>query len=319
MPSVRLLLAVLAVSLTMDTVAFCQPRDRAAAEALFQAGRDAVQRGDYAVACEKFRESNRLDPAVGTLLNLADCSEHVGKLATAWELFREVEQRLGPNDDRVPIARGRSASLEKRLPRLSLGPPPGAPAGLVVFRDGVELGAASFDVPLPADPGEHVVLVRAPDRIDSEMRVTLGPAEQKHITLTLGDPVAASSSSSSSSVDVSATATSRGRTTGYVIGGIGALGLATGLVTGAMALTAKHTVDLHCNNKPNRVCDTDDAYQAGARGKALATASTVAFAVGVLGVGVGSYLILSHKGTQTTALAASVLPDGGFVGMVGQF
>ncbi|MFO0567610.1 MAG: hypothetical protein U0263_18270 [Polyangiaceae bacterium] len=55
-----------------------QGRDATAAEALFNAGRDAVKAGDYPTACAKFRESNRLDPAPGTVLNLADCEEHLG-------------------------------------------------------------------------------------------------------------------------------------------------------------------------------------------------------------------------------------------------
>jgi hypothetical protein len=56
--------------------------DSATAEALFAAGREAIRRGDYQAACPMFAESNRLDPAVGTVLNLAICEEHLGQLAS---------------------------------------------------------------------------------------------------------------------------------------------------------------------------------------------------------------------------------------------
>lgn len=51
------------------------------------AARGLVQKGDWAAACPKFEESERLDPGIGTLYHLADCYEHVGRLATAWGLF----------------------------------------------------------------------------------------------------------------------------------------------------------------------------------------------------------------------------------------
>ena len=77
------------------TDAWAAGRDPAAAEVLFQEGRDAVQRGNWPLACSKFRESERLDPGVGTLMNLADCEEKIGRLASAWERWREDVEREG--------------------------------------------------------------------------------------------------------------------------------------------------------------------------------------------------------------------------------
>jgi hypothetical protein len=71
-------------------------RDPAAAEALFQQGKAALDRGDLDVACGKLRESHRLDPAVGTLFNVADCEERRGKTGTAWALFIEVRDKMQP-------------------------------------------------------------------------------------------------------------------------------------------------------------------------------------------------------------------------------
>ena len=51
------------------------------ADTLFRQGRASAEAGDYPHACVAFTESFRLEPALGTLLNLADCEEHVGRVA----------------------------------------------------------------------------------------------------------------------------------------------------------------------------------------------------------------------------------------------
>src|SRR5882724_10827634 len=137
-------------------------RDPAAAEELFRQGRAASEKRDFNTACAKFRESNRLDPAVGTVFNIADCEEKLGRLATAWTLFQEVVQRLPPADNRRAIAEQRASKLEPRVPKLSIRLAHSARSDVTVRRDGVSLGTASLDTPLPVDPGDHVVIVEGP-------------------------------------------------------------------------------------------------------------------------------------------------------------
>src|ERR1700722_18868342 len=76
------------------------------AQALFERAKESANHGDWASACAQFAESQRLDPAPGTLLNLADCDEHVGKIAAALEHFQEARALLPQGDFRVSFADG---------------------------------------------------------------------------------------------------------------------------------------------------------------------------------------------------------------------
>src|SRR4051812_16548065 len=64
--------------------------DRPEAEALFDQGRRLLAAGNYAAACPKLEASNRLDPGIGTMLNLGDCYEKNGQTASGWAAFREA-------------------------------------------------------------------------------------------------------------------------------------------------------------------------------------------------------------------------------------
>jgi tetratricopeptide (TPR) repeat protein len=152
--TVLLALALLAAPAWAD-------RDPAAAEALFRAAKAALEGGELELACSKFRESNALDPAPGTLFNLAGCEEKRGRIGTAWALFVEVRQKLDPSDERGSTVDARIAALEPRLARLTLRLADGAPASTRVSRNGVPVGAGSLGVALVVDPGTQQLVVEA--------------------------------------------------------------------------------------------------------------------------------------------------------------
>lgn len=283
-------LAVLVVVLTttLSATAFSQTSDAAGAEALFREARELVAKGDFAQACAKFRESNRLDPAVGTVFNLADCEEKQGHLAQAWTLFQEVVQKLPESDERHAIAAKRAAALEPRLPRLTLRLAPNAPAGTRVVRDGTELGSASFGSALPLDPGTHRLVVDADGREPKEFVVTLGERESRALEVMPGParaeqgPVAPLPPEPSSG--------SGRKTLGYVLAGVGVAGLVTGIVAGVMVLGDKSTVDANCDD--DKRCNAE-GLDAAERGKTMGIVTTVGLVTGAVGLGAGTYLIVS--------------------------
>lgn len=162
-------LLVFACSLVAASAAYAAPSadDSALATLLFERGRALIAQGQIPEACQKFAESQRLDPGGGTLLNLARCHEQEGRLASAWSEFRaaEIVARDGGRPDREAEAAYHISALEPRLSRLSIVVPAAADVtGLVVERDGRELGRGAWSTAIPVDGGEHVVRASAPGR-----------------------------------------------------------------------------------------------------------------------------------------------------------
>jgi hypothetical protein len=140
------------------------PADRAAAQALFDQGRDLMARGQATEACPRFEESQRLDSGLGTQYHLATCYEAVDRLASAHTLFLEVaaQARILGQARREQLARERADALAARLTKLTIEVPHAGGAELVVERDGSPVGRAQWGLPVPVDPGVHRVQASAP-------------------------------------------------------------------------------------------------------------------------------------------------------------
>ena len=126
-----------------------------------------MDQGRFAEACPKLAESQRLDPAVGTLLYLGECYEKEGKVASAWAAFKSAAS-AGHNAgqaNREQAAKQRATELEPRLPKLILVVPPGSEvSGMVVQRDDIDVGSVVWGSPVPVDPGKHHLSAKAPGK-----------------------------------------------------------------------------------------------------------------------------------------------------------
>lgn len=149
----------------------------ATAEALFRQGRDLLRAGNAREACPKLEESQRLDPATGTLLALAMCHEAEGKLASAWAEYVAVEARARNEGrtDREKVARTHAEELKKRLSSLEIRVPTevASLSGLQIRWAGVELGTGAWNVAVPIDGGEHRIEVTAPGKETWQASVTV--------------------------------------------------------------------------------------------------------------------------------------------------
>jgi hypothetical protein len=149
--------------------------DEAAAEVLFREAQGLFDEGRFAEACPKFAASQRLDPGLGTLLNLARCYESEGRTASAWLAYVElvpIAERAG-QPDRARIARERIEALQPRLMRLRLVVPAQV-ADMVVELDGDVVAPAAYQTAIPVDRGKHVIEAHAPGTKPWSTEVTLG-------------------------------------------------------------------------------------------------------------------------------------------------
>lgn len=151
---------VLAVTALLVHTAVASP----AAEQLFQDGRRLLGEGKLPEACDAFRRSQELEPKIGTLLNLGDCEQKRGRIATAWAAFAEARamaKRMG--DPRADEAEKRAGALTTKLPYLAIRVAPAARAqGVVVSRSGTPVPAAELDHEVPIDPGRYEIAATAP-------------------------------------------------------------------------------------------------------------------------------------------------------------
>jgi hypothetical protein len=170
----RFLLSPLAISLALSlpvcfvaerALAQDEPADpnAAKADALFNEGRDLMTKGDFANACPKFEESQKLRPGIGTLFNLADCHEKSGKMIQAYQEFKEVVDRtkVALQPERQKIAEDRVAALEAKLGKLVIQIPP-TQLRVTVELDGTALLPDRIGVPLLVPSGEHTVKAITP-------------------------------------------------------------------------------------------------------------------------------------------------------------
>lgn len=299
--------------------------NRAAAEALFNQGRDLMTAGKYVDACPKFEASLQLDPGLGTMLNLAECYEKTGRTASAWAEYREAIPlaRAAGSKARLDLATERAQALQERLSTLTIRAITGDATDpqLEVRRDGVTVQPAEFGAPIPVDPGEHVIEAVAPGKQPWSYKVQVaGDAAKVSVDIPRlqanaepapsSAPVAVTTSTGSSAPPSDKPVGSAQRTTGLVFGGVGVVGLGLGAFFGAQAASKWSDAKGKC---------TDYPYGCGAEGADLrssahsqATVSTVAFVAGgaLLATGVVLYLTAPSR-KQTVALGFG--PGSAFV------
>jgi hypothetical protein len=310
----------LAMSVALATAAEAQSGNSAAAEAVFEKAITELKAGNLDAACPAFAESQRLDPRAGTLFSLAECEAKRGRAATASALFADYLSSVdslpagqrAKHRERASIAEDRRKQLAPDIAHITITLAPGAPRGAEVRLDETPLGAPSLGLELPVDPGAHTISASAAGRRDVAERLVLGKGERRSVKLVLKTdaPPAASSPDSigkpppPEAEPAAADPVRPDRTALYAAAGVGAAGVAVGLITGALVFRQKSTVDAHCVGVR---CDSQ-GKQAADDARPLATASNIAFGVGLAGLAVGAILWLT---TNDEAPAATGRWKGG--------
>ncbi len=151
------------------------------AESMFRSGEKKFDSGRHIEACADFKESLRLAPKLGTLLNLALCHETVGRTATAWSEFHHGAAWAAQNGqkERHDFAMQHVVALATQLPRVRLQLPTASSIASVEV-DGEPLPDSHWYLPVFLDPGEHSLALGAPGKRPAtvQFRVIRSPTEQ---------------------------------------------------------------------------------------------------------------------------------------------
>lgn len=314
--------------------------DQAAAEALFNQGRNLMAAGQYSTACPKFVESERLDPAPGTLLNLATCYEKNGQIASAWVTFKEAATaaRKADQPERARMAHDKVAALEPNLPTLTIVVPPAADRpDLQIRRDGEIVGRPEWGTPIPVDPGTHSVEATGPGLKTWQSSAAIGgPSVKASVEVPVLEPAPpaepapgepkpsqfispvppAPNTEGVGGVKASAPPGSTQRAIAWVAGGLGLAGIAAGGIFGGIALSDKTTAGSHCVG--SGVCD-QNGFNSLRNARQAAAASDIAFAAGgaLLVTGLVLYVTAPRPRSPTATIAvAPVWLESGAAGLL---
>ena len=97
--------------LLLSSAGQAEDREERAKQLFFEA-HEATDRGDDATACRKFEESLLLFRRASTLLNLGECSERLGKVATALRYWTQAAALLESSDPRMALTKQHIARVD---------------------------------------------------------------------------------------------------------------------------------------------------------------------------------------------------------------
>jgi len=267
------------------------------AETLFRDGKELMARGQYAEACPKLAESERLDPALGALLALAFCHEKQGRTATAWSEFvtaRGVAQRTRELE-RERVAESHVEELEPKLVRVTIRVRPELQSmpGFELRQNGSLMTQPMWGTTTPVDPGEQVLEATAPGKQTWTTQFVVHDGDApRAIEVPLLEPTKSSSSSPLLAPPLGsahAPQSHAGRTLGYAIGGLGIASVAVGAYFGLRAIQKNDDAKAQCS--PTN-CASAEGLDLNSQARTSATVATVAIAAGLVAVGVGTFFVL---------------------------
>ena len=296
--------------------------DRATARALAREGYEAQQRGQYAVAAERFERADALVHAPTLLLGLARAEAGLGKLVEAHEAYLRI-LREGVAPDSPPVfaravdeARREAAALAPRISWVTLQVL--GPAAPHVRLDEAPVPVAALGVRRACNPGSHQVDASAEGFVGVKKTFALGEGGEQTLVLTLvPQPVATAAADAPPAPDEAAgpqgdqaprapspTAPAPlGTKVGIAALAVGALGLLVGGVAGVLALAKHASLSEAC---PQARCSPGQAGAVGAYHTFadVATAGTIAGGALVL---TGATLLVTAPAPAPSTAYAPVL------------
>ena len=271
--------------------------DKAVAEMLFFTARGLMEAGRFTEACTKLAESYRLDPASGTLLNLAVCHESEGRVASAWGEFRQAlsDARKANRPDREELAKNSIAKLEPELPVLTIVVPDLVKVkDLEIVRNGVVLGSGGWGTELPVDPGKVEIVVRAPGFLPKTKTLTIQRKQHLSTTIEKLDPAPVIET-----VAAGEPGWSGKRKTGAVLFVGGLVGVGVGTYFGFSALSNRDKAADNCPTLDGEIRCSIAGSDYSKKANIAGWGSNLGLGLGGVALVAGTYLFITGKNDKT--------------------
>jgi hypothetical protein len=270
--------------------------DKETARALVNEGQTAFDSRRYEDALKSFEAAHRIMGVPTTGLRLGKTQAALGLLVEARDTLLGVGRYPKKPDEPTAFAKARIeaealaeeiaakiATIQLELPR----DPPSAAMDITI--DSGRIAPGTEAIPRRVNPGKHVVVAAAKGYETATIEIEVGEGETRKVPLALEKPTLTAGGKQGGSGGGEPPRSTSLSPLVFAGFGVGAAGIGAGTVTGILALGTASSAKDRCdgNRCPRSVeSDVDSA-------RTLGTLSTIGFAVGALGVGVGVYGLLN--------------------------
>ncbi|MDP8999165.1 MAG: hypothetical protein M3O46_03540 [Myxococcota bacterium] len=293
------------------------------AKELFERGRAQRVSGNCAGAVSFFRNAFALYPAgLGSLRNLAECEEALGKIASARRTWLELKRALVHNDDLkyagwAEDAEQAAAVLAPQVATLTIVMENETTTreAVDVTLNGEPFPPSQLGTAIEQDPGRYVIRITGKRGTQREQVVELTAREDRRVSLEL---VAGDSQRTDGPLHGDVTQ----RTASWVAMGVGGAGLIGAGVAWLLYQSALDELGRECP-KQGSVFACPESQRLAVqstldRGNTASTVLNVFAAIGAVGVASGLVLFATAPSRPTTADAALVLSPTG-MSAIGSF
>lgn len=304
------------------------PVQREQAQAKFVKGKDHLAKKQYAEALAEFRGSLEIVASPNARLFVARTLRDMGKIVEAYVEFGRTEveaKELAAQDVRYQKTAEAAAAERKEIePQLAFVTVTikGASDATTLKIGGEEVKRAGWNEPAPIVPGSAEVVVETPGKPTVRRMVTLPAGGKTAVDVdaetgvaTGGALVTAPTPEKPAEPVKKDEGGGDYRTYAYVAGGVGAAGLITFGVFGALAASRYSDLKDACGGKPCPESKRSDVEG----GQTRQTIANIGLVVGLVGVATGVTLFVLSKPKSPSEGTTQAVVGPSFVGLSGTF
>jgi hypothetical protein len=271
-------------------------------------GREAFNAGDYETALALFRRAYTLYPAPTVVLYEARALDKMGLLMEALEAYERTAQMPVDPGSPAQFAEALAAAAEEgrqlraSIPSLTIKTAGvrGDDPNLKVSLNERPLGVEKVGLPQKLNPGRYRVSASVGTERADRADVVLNRGQRATVVLHLAETLPPPPPAPTSEGGVESAPASTEPSVpllAYAAGGLGVLGIGSGVITGLLA-TGKHGEAVE--KCPDGKCALGgDGFAAASSFRTLRTVSTVSYGIGAAGVGVGLLLWLTADAEES--------------------